>query len=430
MANFFTYFTRDKFNYWLLYYIFLGIVQAMWTNLNAFPPMPLRLGMTIAVFMPMIFRKDLVVFGFPFFLILRSQLSTAYQYLPDSNSYLFYIAVLLFLILIHWRSIESLDLKYYIPVIILIIYIGVIDLIGNAEFGTYAINLFIVILYSLFLEKKHDLDILSSSLIFVCAISAIYYIIMYDQFLVSWNSAEGIERSGWKDPNYFSTFMNVGFMLSLLYAYGFLKSTIVLLNKRILIAVCLLITMAVVLTASRAGFFSLVLILIIISFSAKLNYKVLIAGLVTVIVAGLFMYFTGMFDTLIFRIFEQGNLETGGDRTTIWAKGIKNFEIQPYIMQLFGAGYWHRTELTGGNETHNEFIAILLDYGIIGLMLFLYMIINMFSFRRCTISRIRNISTVLYLLCVVSLSPFQYVNIGFLILWILNLKKLEYQINK
>ena len=106
--------TQDKFNYWLLYYIFLGIIQAMWTNLNSFPPTVFRLAMTGAVFAPMILNKDLLTFGFPFFLILRSQLSTPYQYLPDSNSFIFYIFLLFVtLFLLVWtESLPFLDLLF------------------------------------------------------------------------------------------------------------------------------------------------------------------------------------------------------------------------------------------------------------------------------------------------------------------------------
>ena len=419
--------TQDKFNYWLLYYIFLGIIQAMWTNLNSFPPTVFRLAMTGAVFAPMILNKDLVTFGFPFFLILRSQLSTPYQYLPDSNSFIFYIPLLVFLAIIHWKSIQPINFKYYLPILLLIIYMCIIDIIGNAELGNYTQNLFVIFIFSLFLKNKHDMDILSSALITVCAISAIYYLIMYDQFLVTWNASEGIERSGWKDPNYFSTFMNVGILLALFYILRYIKSSIIILKKNILSILCLMIATAIILTASRAGFFCLAFILFITLFISKIKFKIKLIALCIIIFAIIIMYSMGVFDTLLYRIFEQGNINTGGERTTIWAKGIVNFRIQPYITQLFGGGYWHRTELTGGYETHNEFFAMLFDYGIIGFVLFMWLIISMFSFHRNRTSKIRNIGCVLYLLSIISLSPFQYVNIGFLILWILCEKKLGYQ---
>lgn len=420
-------FKKEKINSWILYYLLLGIVQALWTNLHAFPPMIFRLGMVAAVFAPMILNRELVVFGFPFFLVLRGQFSTPYQYLPDIYSQTFYVFLLFIFLIYHWKSIQPLNLKSIIPLLFLMLYMGIIDLIGTTELGNYSRNLFIVIVFSLFITNKHDLDIFSASLILVCAFSAIYYIIMYDQFLFTWNVKEGIERSGWKDPNYFSTFMNVGFMLSLLYLLGVLKSSLFILKKRIILLIsCLAIMIAVVLTASRAGFLSLVFIVAISLFLSKPNIKIALIsmGLISVAVAIMFSY--GVFDTLLYRLFEQDNLSTGGDRTTIWIKTLDEFNLQNFTYQMFGKGYWHRAELNGGLETHNEFIAILADYGYFGTFIFLLLIANMFSLKKEPSSRIRNIASFLYLLSIVSLSPFQYVNIGFLIIWILSAKKLRF----
>lgn len=419
---------NDKFNNWLAYYIFLGIVQAMWTNLYSFPPFVYRLAMIAAVFIPMLSNRDLVTFGFPFFLILRSQLSTPYQYLPDSNSFIFYVPVLIILVIIHWKSIQPINIKRYFPIIMLMLYMGIIDLICTGESGNYTQNLFVILIFSFLLKNRHDLDILSSALISVCAISAIYYLIMYNQFLVTWNSTEGIERSGWKDPNYFSTFMNIGVTLSLFYILRYLKSSIFILNKKFLLILCILISVAIVLTASRAGFFILLSILLISVFTSKIKFKIKTIGIILISLVALGMYSMGIFDTLLFRIFEQGNIGTGGERTNIWTTTINNFGLQNYVTQLFGGGYWHRVTLTGGVETHNEFLAILTDYGIIGLVIFLCMIVNMFSLKKSINFKIGNIASVLYLLSIVSLSPFQYINIGFLILWIINVKKLGYQL--
>ena len=400
-------------------------MQALWTNMSAFPPMILRIIMIAAVFIPMYFKRELTIFGFPFFLVLRGQWATSYQYLPDSNSFIFYFPLLLSLVLVHWKTLQPINIKSYILLIILTLYMSIIDLLGNAEFGNYTHNLVLVIIFSLFITNKYDFDIFSASLLSICTFSAIYYLVMHNQFLITLNSVEDIERSGWKDPNYFATFMNVGFMISLFYLHAYLISSLLFFNKLILIISCLVISMGVVLTASRAGFFCLAFILIITILWSKPNVKTLLIGLTIIAAAIIIMYSQGFFDTLLYRIFEQGNLDTGGDRTNIWRTAINNFGLQPYPLQLFGGGYWHRITLTGGYDTHNEFIAILIDYGIIGLAIFLSFIISLFSFFSSVHSNIRNIASTLYILCIVSLSPFQYVNIGFLIIWILSIKKFD-----
>ena len=251
---------------------------------------------------------------------------------------------------------------------------------------------------------------------------------MYDKFLYTWNIKEGIERSGWKDPNYFSTFMNVGFMLSLSYLLGILKSNLFLLKKIILVISCLVITIATVLTASRTGFISLAFIFIFSLFLSKSNIKIVLLCLAIVSIAVIILFSHGVFDTLLYRLFEQGNFNTGGDRTTIWIRTLDEFNLQNFICQLFGKGYWHRANLNGGLETHNEFIAILADYGYFGISIFLWLIASMFCLKKGPSSRIRNIASFNYLLSVVTLSPFQFVNIGFLVIWILSIKKLRFSL--
>ena len=65
---------KDFTSLWLIYYIVLGVIQAMWTNPSAFPPMPLRLAMNVAVFLPMLLRRECAIFGIPFFMILTELL--------------------------------------------------------------------------------------------------------------------------------------------------------------------------------------------------------------------------------------------------------------------------------------------------------------------------------------------------------------------
>ena len=416
-------FNKEKLNAWIIYFIFLGIIQTLWTNTSSFPPLPFRLMMTIGVFIPILFRRDLVLFVFPFFMILRGQLSTAYQYLPDVYSYSFYILLIIVAIIFHAKSIGRLDIKSIMPMLLFCIYAVFVDVFSTMEIGKYAINIFIALLLFLFIEKEKDIHIFSASLITVCTLLAIYYIIMYDTFLETWNSEEKIERSGWNDPNYFSILLGTGFMIAILYLLDYLKSDLWIFNKKILLVSCVVIFATIVMTASRAGFLSLALITLFAILKSRPKFTTLILSTLIILAAIIVLYNVGAFDTLIYRVFEQGNLDTGGDRTTIWAKAFENFQLQSFQNQLFGGGYWHRTELTGGAETHNEMVAVFTDYGFIGTILFLFMILSMFSFKGMY-SRPRNIATIFYLLCIVSLSPFQYINIGFLIIWILGLKRI------
>ena len=391
----------------------------------AFPPLLFRFAMIAAVFFPMIFNRELVVFGFPFFLILRGQLSTAYQYLPDSNSAFFYLSVLLVLGLFHWKSMRTVDMRVYLPIFIFLLYMAVVDLMATESIGKYVVNLFLALFYSFFIGNNRDIEVFSASLVLVCAFSAIYYIVMYDQFLIVWDTANDLQRSGWKDPNYFSTFINTGFLLSLLYLFAVLKSSLFVFSKLNLLVFSIVIPIAVILTASRAGFLSLAFVLILSLILSRPTFKVFLLVSLFAVVSVVVLYSQGTFDLLLYRLLGEGNMNTGGERTIVWGLAMMNYVRQSFILQIFGGGYWHRTDLTGGFETHNEFLAVLLDYGAVGLALFLIVLLSMASFRKDVYSLPRNLGIVFCVLSMVSLSPLQYVNICFLLMYILCLKKLE-----
>ena len=137
-------FKKEKLNAWILYFIFLGVIQTLWTNPSSFPPLPFRLIMTIGVFIPILFRRDLVLFVFPFFIILRGQLSTSYQYLPDIYSYSFYILLIIAAIIFHAKSIGRLNIKSILPLLLFCIYVVFVDVFATMEIGKYAINIFFI----------------------------------------------------------------------------------------------------------------------------------------------------------------------------------------------------------------------------------------------------------------------------------------------
>ena len=406
---------------WILYYLFLGIIQALWTNPSAFPPLPLRLLMNIAVFVPMFFRKECVVFGIPFFMILRGQLGTEYQYLPDVYSYRIYISLLVLLLLLYHKKLTKRYLRTYLPLILIVAYMSVIDIIGIAEFGMYVMNLSVVLLFSFFVSSDDDANLIASALLCVCTILAVYYLCMYNQFLETWNAAEGIERSGWNDPNYFSTLLGTGIVISVLYLLGYLKSDFILMRPMCLTVFIIAIYMAIALTASRAGFISSSIIIVFAIIKSRPRISTFFLFIVLSVLCIILMYKLGVFDTLLYRLFEQGNLDTGGGRTTLWIDVIQKYNYQPFMNQLFGGGYWYRAQLSGGSEMHNELMAIWTDYGYIGLILYVVLIVSMLLKFGHT-HKARVLAVIYYMLMIISLSPFQYVNVGFFLVWILSLK--------
>lgn len=412
---------QDRDNYWLLYYLVLGIIQASWTDLNVFPPAPLRFAMIIAAFGPLFIKPQFVPMAFMFNITVNRYIATNYTYLPtDINLYLFILIPLYFK---NRRKINSHSAKYLKVFITLAVYWAFVDLINLGELGTYAKFCIIPILSGLFIKDEKSLHIFSAGFIMACALLSIYYYINYEKFLFTWNSAESIERSGWCDPNYFSTALGVGYMFSMLYLLGVLKSRLIVFHPIVLAACSFFIALAVVMLASRAGFICIIAITTILLFMSQIKMKWTLLAICLVIAAGYYIFTSGYFDVLYYRLFEQGNIDTAGNRTELWQMIVDNQGEQSLFYVLFGGGYWHRGVLTNGVDPHNEILAILADYGIIGLLLYLTLLFSLFTPRKNEF-KIVNIPLLFYVLTVLSLSHFQYPTISFLISWICGAKML------
>ena len=295
-------------------------------------------------------------------------------------------------------------------------------MISIGEMGTYAKYCIIPIVTAFFIKDEKSLHLLSAGFIMSCTILAIYYYLNYDKFLVTWSSAEQLERSGWCDPNYFSTTLAMGYMFAMMYLFGILKSSLVIFRPIILALSCTFIALAVVLLASRAGFLCISIITMIFLFLSKIKLKWFFLAISFIVLVVGYMFVNGYFEVLLFRLFEQGNTNDAGGRTGIWINVIENYQYQDFFKILFGGGYWNRVNLTGGYDTHNEAVAILADYGIIGILLY-------FLFLTKLISKKKYISIPLffYILIVFSLSPFQYPTISFFLVWVCMAKMINFK---
>jgi hypothetical protein len=217
------------------------------------------------------------------------------------------------------------------------------------------------------------------------------------------------------------TLLDYGFLIAAIYMVGKTSENFLLSNKKFLICISVAIFSAVVMTASRAGFLCFALPLLFIFLSKRIKWYWFFLGIAFVIGVSYFLYSKGTFDVLLYRFFEQGNIESGGERTDIWDRGLSNFFNQDFINILFGGGYWHRATLTHGADLHNEFLSVLLDYGLFGLILFLSVIFSNLTFKFKDFFY-KNLPVIFFVLTLLSLSPFQSIYVCFLIIWIYSYK--------
>ena len=128
------------------------------------------------------------------------------------------------------------------------------------------------------------------------------------------------------------------------------------------------------------------------------------------------MYSLGAFDVLSERLMDED--DTGNGRTLIWEAKMLGYMSGDTYEKLFGIGYQGGFFLAipGGFGFHNDYLAFLVDYGIVGTILFfciiaypLKLVANNPAKRPIVISLLAFI-----LICSMTLEPFTY---GILTYW-------------
>ena len=230
-------------------------------------------------------------------------------------------------------------------------------------------------MFSLLFDKANDEGkyyMLHAFLIASIGLSLLY-LFNYDKFVEDYDASKGLERSGWIDPNYFSCILGMGVLSSLILMIKYSHDRILM---RCVYVVAMVVPLFVqVMLASRGGILAIsVSISVLLLFSqVKVKYKILLIGFIACLIS--WMYSNGYFQLLEYRI--QNDAGGGSGRLDIWTSKLNAFVNDGNIFHwIFGLGYQSGFELTAFEGSvvgfHNDFIALLCEYGIIGLFIFLY----------------------------------------------------------
>ena len=118
---------------------------------------------------------------------------------------------------------------------------------------------------------------------------------------------------------------------------------------------------------------------------------------------------------LIYRIQEDDG--TGSGRTIIWAKKLEAFYSGSILEQLFGYGREGGLKLGFSKLTgcHNDYVAILCEYGYIGFATFLSILLYplMKSLKRCKDNAAVIATSIFMLTCCYTLEPISGGNITY-----------------
>ncbi|MBN1398748.1 MAG: hypothetical protein JXA06_12020 [Bacteroidetes bacterium] len=260
-----------------------------------------------------------------------------------------------------------------------------------------------------FVKSKTSISMLEIAFIVVTFCLSIYSFIFSDDFTVKQVvNKDVIQRAFWTDPNYLGSIIAIGIIVSFFY---FMNRTIDKMVIRILfLTVAIMGFIVLGLLASRGAFLAAIVPTFYILYKKINSIKNFAFVVLFVVVAVTALSSSGYFDGLIMRI-ASGDT-TGSDRTIIWELSLNKFFQSDMPMILLGGGTNNANILVGKAvglaiySPHNNFLAVLYDYGIIGMSVFLYIF---FIWITKNLNNILLISLVLYfgLVCF-TLVPLMY----------------------
>lgn len=186
--------------------------------------------------------------------------------------------------------------------------------------------------------------------------------------------------TGEKDVNYFASFMlpSVAFLIFKAFNYK--------LNKKYNVTWAILTSVAVFFTGSRASFIALVVAMgfafLHFVFAKKISYKMIVIYVLTLIVA-VVAYFLLLKLPIMQRLLDPESYSSNV-RLVIWGYAIEVFKDNIW----FGNGLGATCQWTIQNiklNSHNNYIDILGDQGLVGMAIFLVMLYNIFKVKKCNI---------------------------------------------
>ncbi len=226
------------------------------------------------------------------------------------------------------------------------------------------------ILIILLIDREKAKYFLENSLMAACAIGAMWYLGL---FLMGWDVTERYNNPILlPDRNYASLFFSFGVAVAVTRLQTS-KST----QKRIFALVLGAIILGQLLLASRGGILTSCAIFLYTVFrSEDVKSKASLVFIIALI--GFFVYTYGS-SLVIFERFSEDNIETGGGRTSIWENTLDEYLKQDLSRIVWGGGYSHTViNLSDGQSTHNNYLEEMFDYGIVGLLIMLVLIISAF----------------------------------------------------
>lgn len=298
----------------------------------------------------------------------------AFNYFPYDMG--MYVVIAIIGILFNSTSFNYTPNKIWWAVLI---YTLLVNLINSFNIPNFVFSLATTILMVFYLGKnpKNNLSLLLNCFCIASLSLSVIYLLNFDKFLKTYDAVNNMERSGWTDPNYLSCIIGMGVVTALYLLLSARKSSVY--AKLFWTATLAISFISQVLLASRGGILAVSLPCAILVFmtKTKVQYKILI--IIGLIIFLIWLYQNSYFELLSYRMeHDEGG---GSGRTDIWINKLIDYSHLNPFEQLFGVGYERSIAMGGsasGTAFHNDYIAVLCQYGVTGFLGFLYFLISPF----------------------------------------------------
>lgn len=362
-----------KGRYIICYYAVLMLVMMSWTDYNSFPSMILRIVFLIAVMVPGFFDKDCVLPAAITCFWGVAVNGYAYSYMP-TQVYLYVGLLLVSMVIINRYDKKSMMFRGYLLPVCLFLFVTLRNLIQTTSIEEITWGLLIFILFPYFIpDKGNDNEKKMSWAFMVMTIVLSFYSLTTQELFAAGAAGAIAERSAWTDPNYLSMIVGMGAVI------GF-RNILRIRNIDRFTAVLSLISFfmavpAMLLLVSRGGLLCLcggIAVLILFS-KIKTSYKI---GMIAFIVIFVIILYTNDFFTMLEERLNGEANASNNERVWILLNRLTAFSKGSPFYWLVGYGLQDglKLGLPFPMGSHNDYVAFLAEYGVIGLVMFLGML--------------------------------------------------------
>lgn len=356
-----------------VYYLLLLFVLVSWKSPIVAPPAPLRILFISAMILPATFKyRDWMAPVLICFTTI-SRYSFAFSFLPYEVGIVAFVLIVCTYFAYGSLLVHKKTPKY---LLVLAIYTLYVDIVTGGQILPITYCLWIIICLYRFVNFKTDFayKFISFSFSVASLVLSILYLTTRNQFSVLYGDwSEGLERSGWTDPNYFGMAIGMGCVAASVMLFSKKNGLLLKLFYLGTIGTTLAVSL---LNASRGAILSIAFAMAVLLFFSNIKRHFKISALLIATVFLIYLFNNGYFDLLIYRI--QNDSGGGSGRFDIWVlKLLAYFEEGNILNILFGyggnfganqLGVSHFMKTTG---SHNDFVAFFVNYGPVGLILLL-----------------------------------------------------------